>query len=649
MSTSHAADRRIVRAAIHPAIGIARVGNSADAFFIGPQVVPSPPAPPGAYRDPQHALKRQAAQFRIYGYNAMGEVVAEVTADSADIRWTAHVANRKAAWFQWEMALDVPEAATTELSLRNASVAGDARQSLVIDGGPRTIAGRNTSGAEYECRGSFTGTEVYLGELRTDEHGRLIFLGGRGVSASPTGSPIFNQQDPNAFINADGWYDDMSDGPITAEVRIDGRAIPVEPAWVVTAPPNYAPDVLGVRTAYDLLRDLYVGAGWLERPGVPSFRREVYPILQRLSGLQWVNRGFAAQFGRGGPHDFADPDYVARLARDPAADGYDLFAELRRQVLLSFRPPDPADGNQLPWPWIYGDAMEVPAVESPRQNAAISETQYDILQAWASGQFVADWTPSIDAPRSIDDLPLHERPAMLDRAALEYCLADAFHPGCEMTWPIRHLTMYARPFRIRHRPSGTPPPSYGRTLSPQQALSRNGPLYEQGPGDVTRWMGLPWQADTAYCRAGYDSKYDLYQPTFWPARVPNHILTDTDYAIVVDPGRVRTQRVEAFVNRTSWTDPLRGTTAEQMEMMVRIFASMGLLEVRPGVAADPLLPPVMMVASFGPDIPPPAPPPAAPAARALGVRPSGARTTNWESDEEARNAPRPVRRRHGDR
>ena len=127
--------------------------------------------------------------------------------------------------------------------------------------GPKTIAGAGTSGLEYELHGAFTGVGVYLGELRTDENGRLVFLPGRGVSASPTGSPIFNETDPNAFINADGWYDDACDGPVTAKVRIEGREIPVEPAWVLSAPPNYAPDVIGVRTLYDLLVDLYVGAG----------------------------------------------------------------------------------------------------------------------------------------------------------------------------------------------------------------------------------------------------------------------------------------------------------------------------------------------------------------------------------------------------
>jgi hypothetical protein len=559
--------------------------------------------------------------------------------------------------------MDVPEAAAIAVPLRNKAVAGPARSTLVIDPGAKTIAGANTSGRQYELHGMFTGVDVYLGELRTTDRGWLEFLPGRGVSASPTGSPIFNKQDPNAFINADGWYDDICDGPVTATVRIEGREIPVEPAWVFSAPPNYAPEVIGLRTLYDLLVDLYVAAGWMQAPSTPSFRHDVYPILQRLSRLQWVNKGFASQFGPDGPHDFEAPAYIARLARDPKANGFDQFAELRQQVLLSFRLPQPADGNQWPWPWLYGDAMEVPAIGSPRQNASISQTQYDTLAAWASGNFAADWDRPFTPPASIDAVPLPQRPAMLDRAALEYCLADAFHPGCEVTWPIRHLTMYATPFRIRHRPSGQAEPAYGPTLNQQQALSRKGPLFEQGPGDLTRWMGLPWQADTAFCRAGYDRDYDLYQPTFWPARVPNHVLTDVDYAVVIDPAQPRPLRLEAFGARTSWVEPLKGSTAQQMEQMVRVYASMGLLEARPGVRGDPDFPEVMLVASYGPDVPPPAPtvpteaaaPVPAPAvaaavaegapaaAAAVPAAPRVNRAANFHSDEEAKGAPRPVR------
>jgi hypothetical protein len=157
-------------------------------------------------------------------------------------------------------------------------------------------------------------------------------------------------------------------------------------------------------------------------------------------------------------------------------------------------------------------------------------------------------------------------------------------------------------------------------------------------------MGLPWQADTAFCRSGYDAKYDLYQPTFWPARVPNHVLTEEDYLVAIDGAHEHSRRVEAFLTRADWNEPLQGDTAGQMEHMVRIFASMGLLERRPGVAEDPELPPWMWVATFGPDIPPA---PLADVKLAVEgvppVRRRVRRTTNWDSEEEAGRAPLPVR------
>src|SRR5581483_6999622 len=123
-------DQTIVRAAIHPGIGIARVGNSADAFFVGPELPYAVAAEPSGYKDRAGALKRQAARFRIYGYNRAGQVVKELTADDAAITWTVHVANKKAAWYNFELALDIPEA--VPCMRRNDGYSGPARQQLMI-------------------------------------------------------------------------------------------------------------------------------------------------------------------------------------------------------------------------------------------------------------------------------------------------------------------------------------------------------------------------------------------------------------------------------------------------------------------------------------------------------------------------------------
>lgn len=133
-------DTVIVRAAIHPAIGIARIGDAKTEYFIGPEVTDAPPEnapPPSFYRDKTGAIKRQAARFRIYGYNAAGDVVSELTSDNADIHWTVHVANRKAQWYQFQYALDIPEAINAPdnaFPLRNPKVMD--RSTLAIDPGP---------------------------------------------------------------------------------------------------------------------------------------------------------------------------------------------------------------------------------------------------------------------------------------------------------------------------------------------------------------------------------------------------------------------------------------------------------------------------------------------------------------------------------
>jgi hypothetical protein len=198
-------------------------------------------------------------------------------------------------------------------------------------------------------------------------------------------------------------------------------------------------------------------------------------------------------------------------------------------------------------------------------------------------------------------VPLEQQPAALDKAALHFCLADAFHPGCEMTWPVRHTTMYSAPFRIKHRPAGQPVPDYGPVLLPEVAVGLDGPLYAQGPGDISRWMAVPWQADTASCRyayySGFGPHYDPYVPTFWPARVPNHVLSEESYNIVMDETKTREERLAAFQERAVWFRVLEGDNSAQRNQMVHDFYKMGVIEVREGVADDPDFPAQILVES----------------------------------------------------
>jgi L-lysine epsilon oxidase-like protein len=259
------------------------------------------------------------------------------------------------------------------------------------------------------------------------------------------------------------------------------------------------------------------------------------------------------------------------------------------------------DGESpVPWPWIYGDSMNLPPV-SARQHLTFSPTQMSMLQQWVNGNFANDWDRRTEPARSLNQVPLEQQPATLDQAALHFCLADAFHPGCEMTWPVRHITMYSSPFRIKHRPADVPVPDYGPVLRPDVAVGPNGPLYAQGPGDISRWMAIPWQADTASCRyayySGFGPHYDPYVPTFWPARVPNHVLSEESYKIVMDETKTREERLAAFQQRAVWFRVLEGDNLAQKNQMVHDFYKMGVIEVREGIPDDPYFPPQILVES----------------------------------------------------
>ncbi len=595
-------DQTIVRAAIHPGIGIARVGDSQD-FLIGPELVKSPLMPPNETRDTCGRIKRQAARFRLYGYNAAGEVVSELTPDNAAITWKVSLANTKAQWFKFDMALDIPEAVGSSVNLRNADIVGPARSQLAITPKEAYIVGKNSVGQDGSTmKGTFKGVDVFLGELRTDEAGRLLVLGGNGVSASPSNKPLLDPNDPSCFNNSLDWYDDVSDGPVNASVRVNDNVIPVDPAWVIVAPPNFAPDILSVRTLYDVIYETHIEAGQLPFPEKVSFTEHILPTLRALSNLQWVNKSFSTMFGRTSPsYDFNDPDVIAKLAQTPDPTGVgDTYEELRRGILHQFHSPYAEYDEKFKWPLIYGDVYATGYV-STRTGLALSEMRYTLFKRWVDGDFVNDLDSNAVAPTTLDDVPLADQPDMLTKAALTFCVADAFHPGCEATWPMRHASLYRAPFRIRMRDANTPAPDYGTTLTPQIALAPGGPLYGQGPGDVTRWMAVPWQGDTARCRSGYDIEFDPYLPTFWPARVPNHVLTEEDYEIVLDTKRSLADRQAAFNRRSFWLRVLleRGEAEVVMAGMVKDFGKMGIVESRPGVENDPNFPAVMFVESLG--------------------------------------------------
>src|SRR5438105_4382340 len=104
---------------IHPAIGIARLGDSEADYFIGPEPAVSEKAyaeqaqlvtnvartpPPARYRDDDGRLLRQAVRFRVFEVTrdtaGVIQSAQEAVSDSTtkiEIKWKVHLANRKGA------------------------------------------------------------------------------------------------------------------------------------------------------------------------------------------------------------------------------------------------------------------------------------------------------------------------------------------------------------------------------------------------------------------------------------------------------------------------------------------------------------------------------------------------------------------------
>lgn len=163
---------------IHPAIGIARVGNSPDEFFIGPERIGEHPNPQGGFKDAQCRVKRQAARFHIYAHHDDG-TVEEITDAEADITWTAHLVNKKAA----------------NPGRGNTESAAD----LTIDPGARTLNGPDQHKLFDTGTIKFSGVSavtVPLGEVRSDDQNRLLVFGAsasrprRKARASATSGPM---------------------------------------------------------------------------------------------------------------------------------------------------------------------------------------------------------------------------------------------------------------------------------------------------------------------------------------------------------------------------------------------------------------------------------------------------------------------------
>jgi hypothetical protein len=382
-----------MRYAIYPPIGLARLGNS-DAFFVGSETRRSfgtelnsdgTEAEVKQFKDNSYRVKRQASRFRIFEVPDDGTLPRQAQLpNGTTVRWSVQLVNKKDAIQRPTAPPDVPTIPQLQ----------PGREDRIIDSQVQTISGQ--SAQAVTLAGTYKTINVFLGELRTDGNQRLLVLGGIGKSESPSGAPI-----GHSFYNNPDWHDDVADGPVTATITLPGGTPrQCTPAWVIVAPPDFAPSCQGIVTLYDVILQVALDQNWSALPARPSFVDHIRPMLERTSNLRWVNNSATWPLVSNDWTALGDPSAAAQQLR-----------ELNKTYVLN--------------------------AEQELQNFSLRDWQKSYLEQWAAGNFDPDSAP--------DPGPA----ASLTRAVLDGSVGQGFFPGIEAGIIVQEPSLYSAPFDFR--------------------------------------------------------------------------------------------------------------------------------------------------------------------------------------------------------
>ncbi len=579
---------------IHPAIGIARVGNSDD-YVIGPETMAGFPDPQGGnttgglpivpgsesktvtssqLRDNSGALKRQAARFRIFVYpntesesyprSDGTEVQVGSTIDGKvvkDIVWFVHVANKKANCYEMDekRGVDAYKEHTNKHGnktdhprLRNAKDEENPNsrfsdkpndperlRCLMIDPGPRTIKGtdsgkvkfnQNTKPSYWKDGVGIRELDNYptsfpanhfdalncpsgkgittLGELETEQKGRLVVLGGFGTACGWTDTTGKNYG-LNNDVNNDGWFDDISDGPVRAALVFEDESVrEVEgSAWVISTDPAYAPQILNVVSLWDDIFDAWVRNlnlcphiydNGFKSDYQPSFDDEIYPIFLSASLQKWTTNlpGEATS-----AHDI-----VGRItAQDRPSE--------RLHVPSLIRDPNEKEASSEGPP-----RMPLALGDAGKSFLSLRPTQYFFLKQWFDEHFHAGSGAKLGPGEQ------------LDKSVLVNCLGGRFNPGIDMTFIVRQPEIYrdwpgagVGPFRIRAKKLDYETAQHDRPFLSEGYIPLRDKEATLEPGDTQKFMAIPWHTDYNSCaihqpQNAPSSAVTLYWS--WPAQRP---------------------------------------------------------------------------------------------------------------------------------
>ncbi len=136
----------------------------------------------------------------------------------------------------------------------------------------------------------------------------------------------------------------------------------------------------------------------------------------------------------------------------------------------------------------------------------------------------------------------------------------------------------------------------GRLLTPKKAFEgykdTPPPIGAQMPGDLTRWMGIPWQGDAFSCQF-VEFSNDFPNAVWWPALLPIDILPEAYYNQMQRKDLSSEARLKFFNSRVAWSRGVAGigyhanaSYIDGLAAMVDLWGRMGFVVSRPGLSDE---------------------------------------------------------------
>jgi hypothetical protein len=76
-------------------------------------------------------------------------------------------------------------------------------------------------------------------------------------------------------------------------------------------------------------------------------------------------------------------------------------------------------------------------------------------------------------------------------------------------------------------------------------------LWKITPGDLTKWMGIPWQSDAGSCQAVFvEKQYPV--PSWWAANLPVYVLNEDAFKQLQHPDILDETKLFIYANRLPW-------------------------------------------------------------------------------------------------